>query len=327
MGIPEGVTLIVGGGYHGKSTLLNALELGIYNHIPGDGRELVVTVPGTTKIRAADGRSIAKTDISPFIDNLPFAKDTRAFSTENASGSTSQAANIVEAVEAGAGVLLLDEDTSATNFMIRDRRMQQLVSKDKEPITPFIDRVRQLYEDKGVSTVLVMGGSGDYFSVADHVIQMTDYVPHDVTEQARRIAKTFATGRLEEGGRCFGEITPRMPLPKSINPFKGRNRIKISAGGPREIIFGRTRIDFGDVEQVVDISQTRALGHAILYARKYMDGQRPLKQVIELVLKDLDRAGLDILTPYVTGDLARFRGIELAAVINRMRTLRVKQKT
>lgn len=326
MGIPEGVTLIVGGGYHGKSTLLNALELGIYNHIPGDGRERVVTVAGTTKIRAADGRSIAKTDISPFINNLPFAKDTSAFSTENASGSTSQAANITEAVEAGARVLLLDEDTSATNFMIRDRRMQQLVSKDKEPITPFIDKVRQLYEDKGVSTVMVMGGSGDYFGVADHVIQMTDYVPHEVTKRAHQIAKTFATGRLEEGGRCFGEITPRIPSPESINPFKGKNKIRISAAGRREILFGRARIEFGDIEQVIDISQTRALGHAIFYAQKYMNGQRPLQQVINLVLNDLDRKGLDILTPYITGDLARFRGIELAAVINRMRTLRVKQK-
>jgi predicted ABC-class ATPase len=170
MGIPTGVTLIVGGGYHGKSTLLKAIELGVYNHIPEDGRELVVTHPAAMKIRAEDGRSIAGVDISPFINQLPQDRSTRQFSTTNASGSTSQAANIMEALEAGAQLLLVDEDTAATNFMIRDRRMQQLIAKDKEPITPFIDKVRQLYTDYGVSTILVMGGSGDYFDVADTVI-------------------------------------------------------------------------------------------------------------------------------------------------------------
>lgn len=159
MGIPQGITLIVGGGYHGKSTLLRALERGVYNHIPGDGRHQVVTLPTAMKVRAEDGRSVAGVDISPFIGSLPQGKSTRQFSTPNASGSTSQAANIMEALEAGAQVLLVDEDTSATNFMIRDRRMQALIAKDREPITPFIDKVRQLYTDYGISTVLVMGAA------------------------------------------------------------------------------------------------------------------------------------------------------------------------
>jgi len=326
MGIPRGVTLIVGGGYHGKSTLLNALELGIYNHIPGDGRELSVTVSAAVKVRAADGRRIEKTDISPFIKNLPFGKPTTAFSTENASGSTSQAANISEAIEAGAEVLFLDEDTSATNFMIRDYRMQQLVSKDKEPITPFIDKVRQLYGDLGVSTVLVMGGSGDYFSVADHVIQITNYVPFDVTERAHEIETTTDTGRIQEGGRAFEGITERIPLPESFNPFRGRDKIKISAKGIRELIFGRTSIDLWDLEQMVDASQTKAIGYAIHYAERYMDGNRTLKEILDCVLTDVEKNGLDNLTPHLTGDLAWFRGIELAAAINRMRTLRMKQK-
>jgi predicted ABC-class ATPase len=149
MGIPEGITLIVGGGFHGKSTLLQALQLGVYDHIAGDGREYVVTRQNAVKIKAENGRSIEKVNISPFINNLPRRQDTRAFSTENASGSTSQAANIMEALEIGTDLLLIDEDTSATNFMIRDGRMQQLVQKEKEPIIPFIDRVRALYEKKG----------------------------------------------------------------------------------------------------------------------------------------------------------------------------------
>ncbi len=325
MGIPEGVTLIVGGGYHGKSTLLNALEMGIYNHIPNDGRELVVTLPQTVKVRAADSRNIEKTDISPFINNLPYQKDTRSFSTKNASGSTSQAANIVEAIEVGANVLLLDEDTSATNFMIRDLRMQQLVAKSQEPITPFIDKVAQLYRDKQVSTVLVMGGSGDYFEVADHVIQMADYQPRDVTEKARQIAAAGKERRREEGGDHFGDTASRSPVAGSFNPYRGPRRLKISAGRRREILFGSTVVDMWDVEQIVDISQTRAIGYAIHYATRYMDGQRSLRELLHLVATDLSEKGLDILPPYVTGDLAAFRTIELAAAINRMRTLRVNQ--
>ena len=324
MGIPRGVTLIVGGGYHGKSTLLNALELGIYNHIPGDGREWVATLPETVKIRAADGRSIEKTDISPFINNLPFEKNTRAFSTQNASGSTSQAANIAEALEVGAQVLLLDEDTSATNFMIRDHRMQQLVAKDQEPITPFIDRVRQLYEQKGVSTVLVMGGSGDYFSEAHRVIQMTAYVPEDVTTKAHQIAESYPDGRMPEGGDSFGELEKRIPLAESFNPYRGQHRLKIAASRIDEILFGKSTIDISDVEQIVHLSQTRGLAHAIHYAVQYMDGKHTLRQVVDRVIKDIDDNSLDTHSPYITGDIARFRALELAAAINRIRTLKVK---
>jgi len=172
MGVPQGITLIVGGGFHGKSTLLQAIEHGVYNHIPSDGREKVVTTPSAVKIRSEDGRAIANVNISPFIDRLPFARDTNNFCTENASGSTSQAANIIEALECDSELLLIDEDTSATNFMIRDKRMQSLVSQQKEPITPLLYRVRELYNSHGVSSIIVMGGSGDYFDVADTVIMM-----------------------------------------------------------------------------------------------------------------------------------------------------------
>lgn len=325
MGIPKGVTLIVGGGYHGKSTLLNALELGIYNHIPGDGRELVVTLPDSIKIRAADGRSIEKTDISPFINNLPFEENTHSFSTQNASGSTSQAANISEALETGAKVLLLDEDTSATNFMIRDHRMQQLVLKDQEPITPFIDRVRQLYDQKKISTVLVMGGSGDYFSEAHQVIQMTNYRPEDVTNRAYQIAQAHPTGRIKEGGAQIDNIRVRIPQAQSLDPFRGK-RLKIAAPRLDEILFGSTLVDIRDVEQIVHPSQTRGIALAINYAIQYMDGRRTLKQVIDQVMHAIDTHSLDVLSPYITGDIARFRGLELAAAINRMRTVQMKQK-
>jgi predicted ABC-class ATPase len=324
MGVPAGVTLIVGGGYHGKSTLLNALERGVYNHIPGDGRELVVTDEGAVKIRAEDGRAVSGVDISPFIGALPNGADTRRFSTANASGSTSQAANIVEALEAGARVLLVDEDTAATNFMIRDHRMQELIAKEREPITPFIDKVRQLYEEYGVSTILVMGGSGDYFDVADTVIAMDAYVPGDVTDQARAIAAKHRAERRQEGGDRFGDITPRVPLAESLDPSKGRREVKISAHELRTILFGTSEIDLTAVEGLVDPSQLNAIGQALYYARQhYMGGGRTLPEILDAVLADVDRDGLDVLDHRSVGDLARFRRFELAAALNRLRTLRV----
>ena len=321
-GIPVGITLIVGGGYHGKSTLLRAIELGVYNQIPGDGRELVVTDPAAVKIRAEDGRSIAGVDISPFINHLPQNRSTSQFSTANASGSTSQAANIIEALEAGAKVLLVDEDTAATNFMIRDRRMQQLIAKDKEPITPFIDKVRQLYQDYGVSTILVMGGSGDYFDVADTVIAMENFQPDNVTESAKAVAQQYATERASEGGQRFGIITPRVPLAESIDPSRGRRAVKLKVRDVDEIAFGTQEIDLAAVEQIVDAGQLRAIAAAIVYAKRYLD--RPLSAILERVMADIDAQGLDVLSAFPQGDLAQFRRFELAAALNRLRGLQVQ---
>jgi len=326
MGIPKGVTLIVGGGYHGKSTLLKALELGVYNHIPGDGREFVVSPPSTVKIRAEDGRRIEKVNISPFISGLPLGRTTTAFSTEDASGSTSQAANIMEALEVGTGLILIDEDSSATNFMIRDHRMQELVSKDQEPITPFIDKVRQLHQDHDVSTILVIGGSGDYFDVADRVICMVEYRPQDYTEAALAIAELHKAERTPEGGEHFGTITHRTPQATSFDASRGKRQVKISAKGLHTIAFGTSTIDLGSVEQLVDRSQTKAIGDAIHHATTYMDGKRTLKEVVELVMRDIEGKGMDALNSWKVGDYALFRKQELAAAVNRLRTLEVKQR-
>ena len=325
MGIPQGVTLIVGGGYHGKSTLLQALERGVYPHIPGDGREYVVTCWDAVKIRAEDGRRIEQVDISPFITNLPRGLDTKGFSTDNASGSTSQAANIVEALEMGAQALLLDEDTSATNFMVRDVRMQALVNKAFEPITPFIERVHEIHERFGVSTVLVMGGCGDYFEVADTVIMMREYIPQEVTGEARRIAEEHATGRRMESHPFLEWQLSRVPTPDSFDPSRGRKRVKVDAKARDQILFGSHMIDLRGVEQLVDFSQTRAVGLAIyLAASRFMDGKRPLKEILDQVDAHLDANGLDPLDPFHRperhpGSLARPRKFEIAAAINRLR--------
>ena len=324
MGIPAGISLIVGGGYHGKSTLLKAIELGIYNHILGDGREYVVANPSGMKIRAEDGRSIAGVDISPFINHLPQGRSTKHFSTTNASGSTSQAANIIEAIEAGTQLLLIDEDTSATNFMIRDRRMQALIAKEKEPITPFIDKVRQLKDEYNISTILVMGGSGDYFDVADRVIALEDYLPQDVTDRAKEIAQKYVTERNTEGGTSFGTINARIPLFESIDPSRGKRDVKLTSRGVDEIVFGTEEIDLSAVEQIVDSGQLKAIAMAIVYAKKTYLEQLTLSEILDRIERDLAESGMDVLSNFPQGDLTHFRPLELAVAFNRLRSLQVK---
>ncbi len=322
MGLPRGVTLIVGGGYHGKSTLLRALETGIYDHVPGDGRERVVAVADAVKIRAEDGRAVHAVDISAFISHLPGGLSTESFSTELASGSTSQATALVEALETGASCLLLDEDTSATNFMIRDRRMQELVAKTSEPITPFVDRIRELRDELQTSTLLVMGGSGDYFDHADLVIQMDSYRPIDVTHEAREIASTHVTGRREERESDLSSATPRLLSLKSIDPERRKGRWKIQARGIDTLVIGRSEIDLRAVEQIQDGSQLRAIGWILGRLSESRGGEC---EPLPLVLAMLERLGdgdWEWLSGRPDGDLAMPRAHEVMAAINRLRAAR-----
>ncbi len=320
MGIAAGVTLIVGGGFHGKSTLLHALEHGVYDHIPGDGRERVATVPSAVKIRAEDGRAVWDVNISPFINNLPLGRDTVRFATENASGSTSQAANIMEALECGSRLLLIDEDTSATNFMIRDQRMQQLVTKDKEPITPLLHRVRELYEKHGVSTVIVMGGSGDYLEIADRVIMLDNYRVREVTEEARRIAGTPRVPLETADAPPLGRQPGRRPTARMLDPARGRRESKVDTRGLGTLLYGEHVIDLGSVEQLVDIGQLRAIGLLIKYfAERHAAAAPSLVEGLRNALEEVERQGLDLLPPWKSGDLALPRLYEVAAAINRIR--------
>ncbi|SHG61806.1 Predicted ATPase of the ABC class [Thermosyntropha lipolytica DSM 11003] len=326
MGIRKGVTLITGGGFHGKSTLLKALERGVYNHIKGDGREWVITVRDAVKIRAEDGRNIEKVDISCFIDNLPFQKDTKSFSTENASGSTSQAANIMEALELGARLLLLDEDTSATNFMIRDERMQRLIAKDKEPITPFIDRVRQLYEEQGVSSILVIGGSGDYLEVADTVIMLDSYQVYNVTDKARKIVQEVPSQRIIEKRNRL-EVNAFRIIKKASWSDGRHKKAKVAAKGIDTVLYGKTAIDLSAVEQLIDPGQTRAIAHLLVYMQRYVDDRRSLREIIDKVYEDI-ADNFEVISPFPAGqhpgDLVWVRPYELGAALNRLRTLQIK---
>ncbi len=323
MGVPRGVTLIVGGGYHGKSTLLKALELGVYDHIAGDGREYVVTDSSAVKIRAEDGRSIRKSDISLFINHLPNGRDTAAFTTEDASGSTSQAANVVEGLEAGADLLLMDEDTSATNFLIRDELMERVIHRDMEPITPFLHRVRELYENWGVSTIIVAGSSGSWFHMADRVIQMDRYVPRDITALAKQEAAAFPL-ELQLPPPGSRPDFDRRPAPSP--ELREGDRVKLKNQGMDGVSLNRETIDLRYVEQLADSEQLTALGYCLLYAQRHLlDGRRTLTQVVDALEEALDRQGLAAVCGGSAGlpALARPRRQEIFACFNRFRGLRL----
>ncbi|MCS4595117.1 ABC-ATPase domain-containing protein [Brevibacterium sediminis] len=334
MGIPRGVTVIVGGGYHGKSTILRALERGVYPHIAGDGREWVISDPTATSIRAEDGRAVTGDDISAFINNLPSGSDTRFFSTTNASGSTSQAANLVEAIEAGANTLLIDEDTSATNFMIRDERMRALIPAEREPITPFVDRVRPLLTEQGVSTVLVAGGSSAFFEVADHVIALDAYVPKEVTDQAHDLVGVTAAD-LETAPADLDPDTgsdspaftaaPRVPTAKALRPASKTKTAR--AKGADRIQFGRDFIDLLAIAQLVDTQQAAGVAEALEYLAEIFDGRTSLTQALGEVEDMLDAEGLDGITGHRDhpGHLTRPRRQEIAAALNRYRGLSLER--
>lgn len=318
LGIPKGISLIIGGGYHGKSTLLRSLELGVYNHIEGDGREFVITDGTAIKIRAEDGRVIHNDDISLFINNLPSRKDTKSFNSENASGSTSQAANIVEGIESGTKLFLIDEDTSATNFMIRDDVMQRLVAKEKEPITPFIEVVRALYNQMGISTIIVVGSSGDFFDVADTVIQMDAYEPKDVTQRAKELSTGKILGRVynKDINIKFNRIIRKGSIER------GPKGIKIKTLGIDGLDINKEKIELRSVEQIVDHEQVTAIGYIMKWAEEnVVNGKLDIIQITDEILKLTKDNGLINFSN--NGNLAMPRRQEIMAAFNRYRKLRV----
>ena len=327
MGIPEGITLIVGGGYHGKSTLLNALELGVYNHISGDGREYVITDDTALKLRSEDGRFIKDVDISLFINDLPNKKDTRCFSTEDASGSTSQAADIVEGMEAGSRVFLLDEDTSATNFMVRDTFMQEVISREKEPITPFLERAEDLYKKAGISTILVAGSSGAFFHIADTIIQMDSYHPVDISEKVRGLCGKYPLNpvkapefRFPESHRIMQKQTPSI---RSHGRNAGRpEQLKIKVHGKDGFLIGKQDVDLRYIEQLIDTEQTAALGLLLKYTiEKLTDGTRTIDDIVKYLADQLKHKGLSFLSEgsYIPCGYAMPRIQEIYSCFNRYR--------
>lgn len=338
MGIPKGITLIVGGGYHGKSTLLNALELGVYHHIPGDGREYVITDATAVKLRSEDGRFIKDVDISMFINDLPNKKDTRCFSTLDASGSTSQAAGIVESMEAGSHLFLLDEDTSATNFMVRDAFMQQVIQREKEPITPFLERAEDLYKKAGISTILVAGSSGAFFHIADTIIQMDNYVPKDITASVKKLCSQYPLPAVSVTNFQLPHSHRIMSRPAESSKRLRHNshgnhsdsgaakpeRLKTRISGTDGFSLGRQEIDLRYTEQLIDAEQTAALGLLLKYAVEHLaDGRRTLPEIVQFLWKNLSLHGLSFFTENqkISCGYATPRIQEIYACLNRYRGL------
>lgn len=338
MGIPKGITLIVGGGYHGKSTLLNALELGVYNHIPGDGREYVITDATAVKLRSEDGRFIKDVDVSMFINDLPNKKDTRCFSTLDASGSTSQAADIAESMEAGSHLFLLDEDTSATNFMVRDAFMQQVIQREKEPITPFLERAEDLYKKSEISTILVAGSSGAFFHIADTIIQMDNYVPKDITASVKKLCSQYPLPAVSVTDFQLPHSHRIMSRPAESSKHLRHNsrgnhsdsgaakpeRLKTRISGTDGFSLGRQEIDLRYTEQLIDAEQTAALGLLLKYAVEHLaDGRRTLPEIVQFLWKNLSLHGLSFFTENqkISCGYATPRIQEIYACLNRYRGL------
>ena len=338
MAIPKGITLIVGGGYHGKSTLLEALQMGVYNHILGDGREFVITDDTAVKLRAEDGRSIRNVDISLFIKDLPNKKDTVSFSTLDASGSTSQAAGVIEGVESDASLFLIDEDTSATNFMVRDDFMQQVISREKEPITPFLERARDLYEKAGVSTILVAGSSGAFFYIADKILQMDCYHPVDITDKVKSLCKDHAAPRIQAPGFSLPDFARTLSPASRRREGAGDNRrggrgnrgnlgdhrhehMKIKTFGKDSFSLDKETVDMRNVEQLADSDQTNALAHLLrIGLEQVVDGRKTVRQSVQILFDTLNKQGWEpFCSSYVPCGLAKPRKQEIFACINRFR--------
>ncbi|ELB2035485.1 ABC-ATPase domain-containing protein [Vibrio parahaemolyticus] len=319
LGIPKGITLIVGGGFHGKSTLLNAIERSIYDHIPGDGREYIVTDQKAMKIRAEDGRCVHHLNLSNYINHLPMGKDTADFSTQDASGSTSQAAWLQESIEAGATSLLIDEDTSATNFMIRDERMQALVAKGDEPITPLVDRIGQLRDELDISTIIVMGGSGDYLDVANTVIQMHDYQAVDVTEKAKQVIAQHPTQRHNESEESLQTFRPRALNRVALMNILTDGKFRVSAKGKDSLRFGKEFTDLSALEQIESADEVNAIGW-LWFQLAQLPGwcNNPAKEIEEMLSGEW-HASLP-----KQGDLAKPRTLDVMAALNRMRKSQFK---
>ena len=327
MGIKKGITLLVGGGYHGKSTLLKALERGVYDHIAGDGREYVITEETALKLRAEDGRKITNTDISLFINHLPNGKNTEKFCTLDASGSTSQAANIVEGIEAGSRLFLIDEDTSATNFMVRDELMQRIVAREKEPITPFLERAADLYEKAGISAILVVGSCGSYFHIADKIIQMDSYKAIDITDRTKEIIKEYPVPAVSAPGFHLPTGKREINLSGSVQKrktYRGNGyveeRLKIRRMGKTAFSIGKENLDLRYVEQLVDEEQTQTLAYLLRYAKEhYGDGTNDVTGVVKALDNILKTKGLAGICDKgnVPSGLAMPRAQEIFACFNR----------
>jgi predicted ABC-class ATPase len=328
LGIRPGINVLIGGGFHGKSTLLDALAIGVYPHIPGDGREQVVTHSDAAFVCAEDGRAVSGLDISCFFEKLPGGVEAGKFWTKNASGSTSEAAAIIEAVLAGARLLLIDEDSSATNLLIKDDIMRKLIPDDT--ITPLFDRVQELFQRCGVSTLIVIGGSSEYLGVAEQVIAMHNYLPVCMTDRLRHLPLP----KPQKPAKPLILSDKRRVLADNFNPsYRAKRlnktiavRIKPLRLQDKVLEYGNEQLDLTKLTALVDPDQVLAVGYALLLARNLCkNSQQSPSGLAGVIATMLARDGLAVLLPGENDPafLACPRRLEMAGAINRLRSLSV----
>jgi predicted ABC-class ATPase len=323
LGIKDGITLIIGDEYSGRCDLIAAISAGIYNHVPGDGREFVASMPDTVYISEEPGRSVQKVDISPFVisEDEGFAE----FSSDAADGFESEAAALVENIEVGARILLFDESTSSPAFLAGDERIGGLISGGDPRTVPLAARARQLTEEIGAA--LVVAGNRNisaFIPVADTILLIEDYTVSDITEQAKALG--IAEIKVEESTRGFQELADRKRwvVPSSIDPSLGKEDAHIVAYEKQLLEFGRNLIDLSVIEQLADSDQTRTIGQVLYYLKlRYLGESNSLNSLLDYVDRDLSTEGLACLSPEFRSDLARPRRYEIAAALNRLPSFRV----
>ena len=327
LGIPNGLTLILGESNSGRVDLMDALTQGIYNHIPGDGREHVITVADAVNIQSDVGRSIQQVDISAFASELPDGGNPGSYSTKSAGSFTSQAASTVESLEAGARVLIFDEHTSSSTFLSADSRVSPLLGESSR--NTLSARARQMVDELGIS-MIVAGSSlvAEFIPIADKILRVDNFRITDITEEAKAleiVPSTVANDNVNLGSMLSRS---RWVMPSSIDPSIGREDLVIYSDDADYLQFGRSLVDLEAVKQIADADQARAIGFVLYYAKlRYMDEGYPMREILDLVDRDLSNEGLNSLARDLRGDLARPRRYEVAATLNRLPAFRVSHVT
>lgn len=329
MGIPKGISVITGGAFHGKSTLLQALTRSVYPHIPGDGREGIVIDETALRIGVEDGRSVRCTDLSMFVRDLPGGVSTKNFNTLSASGSTSEAANLLEAMEAGSQTFLIDEDSSAVNFLIRDVRVRKLLGDDREPLIPLTDRIKELAA-AGFSFILVAGACGDYLDLADNIIVMANYkaecaklTPAPSTSSWRGEAPTGSTEPAEvTQPRAFA--TYMQPLQKSVRPTSAVERqVKVKLAGDTLLQIGFLVSDTSRLNTLVDKQQRFGAGFILLNllqnAASNNDAAQSVAGVAQKLCENIKNVGFRNLPQGMSREMSLPRPVDIACVAFRLR--------
>ena len=333
MGIPKGITVITGGAFHGKSTLLQALIRAVFPHVPGDGREGIVVDETALRVGVEDGRSVRGTDLSMFVRDLPGGISTKDFNTLSASGSTSEAANLLEAMEAGARTFFIDEDSSAVNFLIRDVRVRKLLGDEREPLIPLTDRIREL-ATAGMSFVLVAGACGDYLDIADNIIVMANY-----RAECARFTACAGQGRSKpaEASVSLDLVPPSprpfavymQPLQKSVRPASAVERqVKVKLSGDFLLQIGFLVADTSRLVTLVDKQQRLGAGFMMLNmlqnAASNSEGEagvagESVAAVAQKLCDSIRNVGFRNLPQGMSREMSLPRAVDIACVAFRLR--------